>query len=140
MPNHFYLLLIPLLPLASFLVLGLFGRKYLNAVAGITGTLALLAAAVLALVAGYDYFFVSGKLNGVYQHIVAFKYTWLQFSPNVAIDMGVLLDPVSVMMMVVVTFISLMVHVFSLGYMKGTAAWPLITRTYRCLLFLCWDW
>ncbi len=119
MPNHFYLLLIPLLPLASFLVLGLFGRKYLNAAAGVTGTLALLAAAVLSLVAGYDYFFVSGKLNGVYQHIVAFKYTWLQFSPNVAIDMGVLLDPVTVMMFVVVTFISLMVHVFSLGYMKG---------------------
>ena len=119
MPNHFYLPLIPLLPLTSFLVLGLFGRKYLNAAAGVTGTLALLAAAVLAMAAGYDYFFVSGKLNGVYQHIIAFKYTWLQFSPNVAIDMGVLLDPVSVMMMVVVTFISLMVHVFSLGYMKG---------------------
>ncbi len=119
MPNHFYLLLIPLLPLASFLVLGLFGRKYLNAAAGLTGTLALLAAAILAMVAGYDYFFVSGKLNGVYQHIVAFKYTWLQFSPNVSIDMGLLLDPVSVMMIVVVTFISLMVHVFSLGYMKG---------------------
>ncbi len=33
--------------------------------------------------------------------------------------MGVLLDPASVMMLVVVTFVSLMVHVFSLGYMKG---------------------
>lgn len=119
MPNHLYLLLIPFLPLASFLVLGLFGRKYLHTAAGLTGTLSLLAAAVLALLAGYNYFFVSGKLNGVYQHIVVFKYTWLQFSPNVAIDMGVMLDPVSVMMMVVVTFISLMVHVFSLGYMKG---------------------
>lgn len=33
--------------------------------------------------------------------------------------MGILLDPVSVMMLVVVTFVSLMVHIFSLGYMKG---------------------
>ena len=119
MPNHYYLLLIPLLPLASFLLLGLSGRKYPGAAAGITGTLSLLAATALALAAGYNYFFVAGKLNGVYQPVTALKYTWLQFSPNIAIDMGVLLDPVSVMMITVVTFISLMVHVFSLGYMKG---------------------
>ncbi|HTE10027.1 MAG TPA: NADH-quinone oxidoreductase subunit L [Chitinophagaceae bacterium] len=118
MPNHFYILLIPLLPLTAFLVLGLFGRKYLNAAAGIIGTVALLAAAVLACITAYSYF-STGKVNGVYQQIVAFKYTWLQFSPNVSIDMGFLLDPISVMMIVIVTFISLMVHVFSLGYMKG---------------------
>jgi NADH-quinone oxidoreductase subunit L len=33
--------------------------------------------------------------------------------------MGIFLDPVSVMMLVVVTFVSLMVHIYSLGYMKG---------------------
>ena len=33
--------------------------------------------------------------------------------------MGILLDPISVMMIVVVTFVSLMVHIYSLGYMKG---------------------
>jgi NADH:ubiquinone oxidoreductase subunit 5 (subunit L)/multisubunit Na+/H+ antiporter MnhA subunit len=33
--------------------------------------------------------------------------------------MGIMLDPISVMMLVVVTFVSLMVHLFSLGYMKG---------------------
>ena len=33
--------------------------------------------------------------------------------------MGIMLDPISVMMLVVVTFVSLMVHIFSLGYMKG---------------------
>jgi NADH-quinone oxidoreductase subunit L len=119
MPEHAYILLIPLLPLAAFLVLGLFGRKYFNVSAGIIGTLVLLAATVLAFVTAWDYFFVTGKLNGVYQHIVVFKYTWLQFSPNVSIDMGFLLDPISVMMIVIVSFISLMVHVFSMGYMKG---------------------
>ena len=36
-----------------------------------------------------------------------------------SIDMGIILDPISVMMLVVVTFVSLMVHIFSLGYMKG---------------------
>jgi NADH-quinone oxidoreductase subunit L len=119
MPNHFYILLIPLLPLAGFLLLGLFGRKYLESIAGYIGVFVLLAATVLSLITGYDYFFHTGKVNGVYQHLIAFQYTWLQFSPHVSIDMGVLLDPISVMMIVVVTFISLMVHVFSLGYMKG---------------------
>jgi NADH-quinone oxidoreductase subunit L len=33
--------------------------------------------------------------------------------------MGIILDPISVMMLVVVTFVSLTVHIFSLGYMKG---------------------
>ncbi|MFX8762476.1 NAD(P)H-quinone oxidoreductase subunit F, partial [Acinetobacter baumannii] len=53
------------------------------------------------------------------QKLNVFKYTWLSFSDTVSIDMGALLDPISVMMLVVVTFVSLMVHIFSLGYMKG---------------------
>ena len=69
--------------------------------------------------AAKQYFFVDGKVNGVYQKIIALKYTWLEFSPNVSIDMGVIVDPISVMMLIVVTSVSLMVHVFSLGYMKG---------------------
>src|SRR4029077_6268176 len=36
-----------------------------------------------------------------------------------SIDMGIILDPISMMMIVVVTFVSLMVHIYSLGYMKG---------------------
>ena len=55
----------------------------------------------------------------VYQKIIAFKYTWLQFNPGVSIDMGIIIDPISFMMLIVVTFVSLMVHLFSLGYMKG---------------------
>jgi len=119
MGQSFYLLLIPLLPLASFLLLGLFGRKYMNSVAGIIGTISLLMVTILSFVAARDYFFHNGKVNGVYQQVVAFKYTWLQFSPHISIDMGLLLDPVSVLMLVIVSFISLMVHVFSIGYMKG---------------------
>src|SRR4051812_18645409 len=111
--------LIPLLPLASFLLLGLFGRKYFKDSGGIIGTLSLLGSAGLSLFTAYQYFFVSGKVDGVYQKIEALKFSWLEFSPGISIDMGLLLDPISVMMLVVVTFISLMVHVYSLSYMKG---------------------
>lgn len=119
MSNYLYILWIPLLPLATFVILGLFGRKYLSGIAGILGTASLLTATILSFVAAKQYFFVDGKVNGVYQKIVALKYTWLEFSPNVSIDLGIIVDPISVMMLIVVTSVSLMVHVFSLGYMKG---------------------
>jgi NADH-quinone oxidoreductase subunit L len=112
--------LVPLLPLATFLVIGLFGRKYLKNFSGILGTLSLLAAAVISFYTAYEYFFVVGKnAVGVYEQIIAFKFTWLQFSPGMSIDMGVILDPISIMMIVVVTFVSLMVHIYSMGYMHG---------------------
>ncbi len=112
--------LVPLLPFAVFLLTGLFGRKYLKNFSGILGTLSLLVAFVISIYTAYEYFFIQGRdANGIFEKIIAFKYTWLQFSPGVSIDMGVVLDPISIMMIVVVTFISLMVHIYSMGYMKG---------------------
>ena len=128
MNNYTYISLIPLLPLTGFVLLGLFGRKYFNRSAGIIGTGLLLISTVLSLYTAYQYFLVDARLNDVvgrgkvgdtYQTITALKFTWLSFSDTVSIDMGILLDPISVMMLVVVTVISLMVHIFSLGYMKG---------------------
>jgi NADH-quinone oxidoreductase subunit L len=116
--------LIPLLPLAGFILLGLFGRKYFRNSSGIIGTLLLLVSTILAIYTAYEYFFDYGKVAGVYQKIVPRSYTWLEFSKGVSIDMGILLDPISVMMLVVVTFVSLMVHIYSLGYMKGDERFP----------------
>src|SRR5215510_2460813 len=132
MNNPVLISLIPLLPLASFLLLGLFGRKYFKNFSGILGTASLLASTIISLSTAYDYFFISGKVNGVYQQVIALKYTWLQFSPGISIDMGIILDPISVMMIVVVTFISLMVHIYSLAYMKGEERYP----TYYAFLSL----
>ena len=114
-----YIALIPLLPLASFVILGLFGKKYFRNLSGVFGCLILLASTVLSLYAAYHYFFVDGKVNDSYQTLIPVKYTWLSFSDSLSIDMGIILDPISVMMLVVVSFVSLMVHIFSLGYMKG---------------------
>lgn len=123
-----YIALIPLLPLAGFLLLGMFGRKYFKTTSGIIGTGLLLISTGLALYTAYTYFFIDARLNDIigqgkadvsYQTITAIKLTWLSFSENLSIDMGILLDPISVMMLVVVTFVSLMVHIFSLGYLKG---------------------
>src|SRR6187549_3652688 len=127
-----YIALIPLLPLAGILLLGIFGRRYLKNSSVIIGTGLLLVSAVLSLYTAYNYFFVDGKVGDSYQTITAIKFTWLSFSENVSIDMGIILDPISVMMLVVVTFVSLMVHIYSLGYMKGEERYP----TYYAFLSL----
>ncbi len=124
MPNATTIALIPLLPLTGFLLLGLFGKKYFKKNAGIIGTALLLTSTILALYTAYEYFFVYGKVDGVYQKFVPFQTTWLEFSKGVSIDIGLIIDPISVMMLVVVTFISLMVHIYSLGYIKGEERFP----------------
>ncbi|MCE9540469.1 MAG: NADH-quinone oxidoreductase subunit L, partial [Bacteroidetes bacterium] len=119
MLNPTYIALIPLIPILSFLLIALVGRKFFPNFCGIVGTISLLVTFLLSATVAYHYFFEIGNVDGVYQKIIVLKYSWLQFSPNFSIDMGILLDPISVMMIVIVTFISLMVHLYSLGYMKG---------------------
>src|SRR5687768_4682464 len=98
MNNYNYIALIPLLPLGGFVLLGLFGRKYFKNSSGIIGTGLLLVSTVLSLYTAYNYFLVNGKVGDAYQTITAIKFTWLSFSENVSIDMGIILDPISVMM------------------------------------------
>ena len=125
MPNAIIISLIPLLPLAGFVLFRLWGRKGFKNGSGILGTMLMLASTCIALYTAYGYFFQYGKVNGVYQKLIPLQLTWLQFSPGVSIDMGIILDPISVMMLVVVTFISLMVHIYSLAYMKGDERFPI---------------
>ncbi|MGQ0737504.1 MAG: NADH-quinone oxidoreductase subunit L [Bacteroidota bacterium] len=117
MPNASIIALIPLLPLVGFVLLGLFGKKYFGKSSGIIGTGLLLASTIIAAYTAYEYF--TAYSGGVYPREVAFSCTWLRFSESLSIDMGILLDPISVMMIVVVTLVSLMVHIYSFGYMKG---------------------
>ncbi len=111
--------LIPLLPVISFVLIALVGKRYFPSLCGVLGTLCLLVAFILSATVAYDYFFVVGKVGDAYQQLVPLKVNWLQFTPTASIDIGILLDPISVMMLVVVTLVSLMVHLYSLGYMKG---------------------
>lgn len=113
-----YIILIPIIPLAVFLVLGIFNKKIKPSISGYVGVFGLLASAVLSFYAAYQYFFVSGKVDGVYQTFVD-KTVWMHFTETLHIDMGVLIDPISVMMLIVVSIVSLMVNIYSRGYMKG---------------------
>lgn len=129
MPGAILIALIPLLPLLSFLLLGLWGRKIFKNASGIIGTTSLLISFAIAAYTAYSYFNLHQDSHPAE---IPFKYTWLQFNESMSIDMGILLDPISVMMIVVVSFVSLMVHIFSLAYMKGEERYP----TYYAFLSL----
>lgn len=102
-----------------FLLLAAGSKKMQPRVAGILGTLGMGTAAVLSYITAFRYFFVIGKVDGVYQKLTPYFVEWLKFNDKLHIDLGILIDPISVMMLVVITTVSLMVHLYSLGYMKG---------------------
>jgi len=114
-----YTLAIIGLPFITFLILGLLHNKLSHKLAGIIGSSSLGISFILSCITAYFYFFKYGKIDGAYQKIEAFNITWLQLTDQLHIDMGILLDPISVMMLMVVTTVSLMVHIYSTGYMHG---------------------
>ena len=114
-----YTILILLLPFVSFLLLGLAGMKLRPAVAGAIGTAVLAVVAVLSYTTAYEYFAAGRDAAGVFPTVIPWNTVWLPIAGDLHIDLGVLLDPISVMMLVVISTVSLMVHIYSLGYMKG---------------------
>ena len=114
-----YTILILLLPLASFLVLGLAGMKMRPAAAGAVGTAVLAVVALLSYWTAFEYFSAGRDVAGVFPTLIPWNAVWLPIGGALHIDLGILLDPISVMMLVVISTVSLMVHIYSLGYMKG---------------------
>ena len=114
-----YTILILLLPVLSFLVLALAGMKMSPRAAGLIGSLSLGAVAVLSYVTAYGYFTLPRLADGTFGTLIPYNFVWLPFAAGLHIDMGILLDPISVMMLVVISTVSLMVHIYSFGYMKG---------------------
>src|SRR5712672_3165583 len=103
-------LTIALAPLAAAIIAGLFGKTIGKAGAHGVTILAVGISCVLSFYVLYQILF-----NGLapYNGTV---YTWL-VSDGVRMDVGFLIDRLSAMMMAVVTFVSLMVHIYTIGYM-----------------------
>jgi len=115
-------LLILTIPLFMFLFLGLLGGKMSHKLAGTLGTLGMGTVLVLAYTTAFTYFFSGSSefVNAAGERLqaVIFNQTWLAFTDKLVIKLGFLLDPISAMMLVVITTISFMVHLYSLGYMR----------------------
>ncbi len=102
-------LAIPMLPLAAAVVVGLFSKYLPRASAHVLTILGVAASFVLSL------YVLNDTISGhVFNDSI---YTWLK-SGNITLEIGFLIDNLSAMMMVVVTFVSLMVHIYTIGYME----------------------
>ena len=118
-----YSIWILLLPLISFLVIGL--PEFLNKnyawshkTAGLIGTCSLGLVTVLSYFTAFQYFTSPRLADGTLATFVPYNFTWLPLG-HLHFDLGILLDPISVMMLIVISTVSLMVHIYSFGYMHG---------------------
>lgn len=114
-----YTILILLLPFFSFLLLGVFGKWFSHKAAGLVGTVVLGVVAIMAYYTAFEYFFQTPRTaEGVLPTLMPYNFTWLPFFvKGLSFNMGIMLDPISVMMLIVITTVSLMVHIYSFGYM-----------------------
>ena len=116
--NYSYAFLILLLPFLSFLVLGLAGMKMKKQVAAIIGTVLMGCVFAMSVYTAYEYFFAVGReASGLYPTVTVFNFTWLKFTELLTFNIGFRLTPISVLMLIVITTVSFMVHIYSFGYM-----------------------
>ena len=102
--------LIPLLPLIAFIINILFGRRYIRDKAHWIAVPAVLGSFVLAVSA-----FVEVKAGNVINQNI---YNWI-VSGDFNVSIGFLIDPLSAVMLLVVTSISSLIFIYSIGYMRG---------------------
>ena len=108
-----------MIPLFIFVLVGFFGNRFKPLVSGIIGTSGLFVSMALSYYTAYQYFFNVPRVGDAFQKLIAYNTVWLRLTEKLHIDLGVLLDPISVMMLIVITTVSFMVHLYSIGYMKG---------------------
>lgn len=101
-------ILIPLLPLIGFLINGLFGKFLPKAITGWIAALAVLGSFICAI-------YIFNNL-GAADKINVDLFNWIAFS-NINIGFGFLIDPLTVTMLLVVTGIGFLIHLYSIGYM-----------------------
>ncbi len=102
-------LLVPLAPLVGAIAAGLFG-KVLGRTWSHRITISLVAVSFLASLVIFQDVLAGHQYNGT-------VYKWMT-SGDTSFEVGFLIDRLSVMMMLVVTFVSLMVHIYTIGYMS----------------------
>ncbi len=102
-------LIVPLAPLFGALVAGLFGR-WIGRTGAHVVTIAGVAVSLVASVLVFRDVLAGHTFNGT-------VYTWMTVG-GLNLEIGFLIDSLTTMMMLVVTFVSLMVHVYTIGYMQ----------------------
>ena len=108
-----YLSLIPLLPLCGFVVNGLLGKRLPKALVT-TIALAMPLAALGVVVRAALVFFSAG---GVRPFVESCPFPWIGVA-GLQVDVSFVLDPLSLVMLLVVTGVGFLIHLYSVGYME----------------------
>ncbi len=106
-------LLVPLAPLAGAIAAGFFGR-----ILGRSGAHIVTIAGVLVATVVSGLLFYAVAIG--HEHVSGSVYQWAQAGPALGglhLEIGFLVDPLTATMMLVVSFVSLMVHIYTIGYM-----------------------
>ena len=111
--NPDLLLAVPLAPLAGSMIAGLFGTRFFGNLIGrgVSHTVTILGVLLAFLISAHT---LSLVIEGA--HYNATVYTWMALG-DLKFEIGFLVDSLTAMMMCVVTFVSLMVHIYTIGYM-----------------------
>src|SRR6266516_4602389 len=132
------LLIATLLPLASFALLLFFGKRMGNPFAGYVGTAAIALSFVCTGLA--TYFWLHEGRAGT--RPINIPYGWIPTGPGIDqhrsgfLDVGVYVDSLTVTMFFMVTLVSTLVHVFSIGYMAEDPRFP---RFFTYLALFCFS-
>jgi len=120
-----YLYLIPIMPFIGFLINGLWGRKLGEKAAGYIASAMIGIAFVMSVTAFFE------LLGHDPHHRVIEKefFSWIAVG-DLSIPFGILLDPLSAVMILVVTGVSFLIHIYSIGYIHGD---PGATRYFAYL-------
>jgi len=110
MELQFYHILIPLLPLAGFIINILLGKEVTRFNAHWPAVLSVAGSWVCSLFTLRDV--IAGKI------IDADLYTWI-VSGTFKVSVGFLIDPLTAVMLIVVTTCATLIHIYAVGYMHG---------------------
>jgi NADH-quinone oxidoreductase subunit L len=116
---HSLLWLIPAFPFASAAVLALFGSRLSRWSAALLGTTSVGLSAVIAILVAADFLSSPPGETQWTQHL----WTWMHagdFRPEI----GFYFDPVALVMVLVITFVGFLIHLYSVEYMRGDEGFP----------------
>ncbi len=109
-----FLYLIPALPFGGFVILAILGRRMSRSAAAVIGAGSVGLSALLTFIIGYHFIISPPPGRSVTQTL----WTWMQFG-SYAPSISVTLDPLSLVMIFVVTFVGFLIHVYSTEFMSG---------------------
>jgi NADH-quinone oxidoreductase subunit L len=110
-------------PLLSFLVNGLYLGARNRTAAGYFSIAMAAASMITALAIAVGFFSaLAAQSAEASRSVIPWEFVWMPLQGDFAIKMGMLLDPIAVMMLVVVSVIAFLVNIYSMGYMHDDAS------------------